>query len=185
VRRYGRRDLSYDYREANLLGRFIRRTAGLKPVALFYARTLHHLDKLVFRLTRGRHFFASIITGLPVIMLRTTGARSGQPRTNPLLGIPEGDSIIVIASNYGQHRNPSWAYNLRAHPHAHVALVGEARDVVARELTGEERTRCYEMGIEIYPGWVNYRERASHREIPVFRLEPRSARDVPRDSEAG
>jgi len=137
-----------------------------------YARSLHHVDRVLYTLTRGRATFTSWLTGLPVVMLTTTGARSGQPRTLPVLGIPVDGRLIVIASNYGQDRNPAWYYNLRAQPKASIIFEGTRRDVVARELGGEERERWYARGMDIYPGWASYRERAAHRQIPVIELSP-------------
>ena len=87
-----------------------------------------------------------------------------------MLALPAGEGkFVVIASNYGQRDNPSWYHNLRAHPRARVLFDGETRDMVACELDGEERERWYERGIEIYPGWVQYRKRAP-RKIPVIEL---------------
>lgn len=137
-----------------------------------YARSLHHVDRVLYTLTRGRATFTSWLTGLPVVMLTTTGARSGQPRTLPVLGIPVDGRLIVIASNYGQDRNPAWYYNLRAQPKASIIFEGTRRDVVARELGGEEREHWYARGMDIYPGWASYRERAAHRQIPVIELSP-------------
>ena len=105
-------------------------------------------------------------------MLTTTGAKSGRRHTLPLVALPEDDRIMVIASNYGQQRNPSWYYNLRAHPAATIVFEGDELQVTARELEGEERERLYARGIEIYPGWEQYRKRASHRQIPVIELTP-------------
>ena len=91
-------------------------------MSLFYARTLHVIDKGVFKLTRGRTTFSAWLAGLPVAWLTTTGAKSGVERTSPVLAIPCGDGrLVVIASNYGQRHNPSWYYNLRAHPYATIA----------------------------------------------------------------
>lgn len=166
------RTLSPTYRhdQANLLRRAIRRSAGWKPLSLFYSRTLHILDRAVFRLTRGRATFTSWLAELPVAWLTTTGAKSGARRTCPVLALPAEDGkLVVIASNYGQRKNPSWYYNLRAHPRATVLFEGTERDMVARELEGEDRERWYRRGIEIYPGWVQYRERAPRR-IPVMEL---------------
>ena len=162
----------YAYREANPFRRVVRVTAGWRPMSWFYARTLHHIDRAVYRLTRGRTTFASWVAGLPIVMLTTTGAKSGRRHTLPLVALPDGDRLVVIASNYAQHRNPSWYYNLRANPRATIAFEGKTREVVARELEGEERERHYTRGIETYPGWTKYRERASHRRIPVMELTP-------------
>jgi deazaflavin-dependent oxidoreductase (nitroreductase family) len=160
----------YRHADANFLKRAIRRSAGWKPLSLFYARTLHLLDRAVFRLTRERATFTSWLAGLPVAWLTTTGAKSGARRTSPVLAIPCGDGrLIVIASNYGQRSNPSWYHNLRKNPRTRVLFDGDEREMVARELEGDERARWYERGIEIYPGWVQYRERAP-RQIPVIEL---------------
>lgn len=160
----------YRHDEANVLKRAIRRSAGWKPLSLFYSRTLHGIDRAVFRLSRGRTTFTAWLAGLPVAWLTTTGAKSGAERTSPVLAIPAGEGrFVVIASNYGQRHNPAWYHNLRAHPHARVLFDGERLEMVARELDGEERERWYRQGIEIYPGWVQYRKRAS-RKIPVLEL---------------
>lgn len=162
----------YELRKANWFRRMIRVTAAWRPMSWFYARTLHHIDRVVYRATRGRATFASWVAGLPIVMLTTTGAKSGRRHTLPLVGLPDGDRLVVIASNYGQAHNPSWYYNLRANPRATIAFDGATREVVARELAGEEREREYARGIQIYPGWTQYRTRAAHRRIPVLELTP-------------
>jgi deazaflavin-dependent oxidoreductase (nitroreductase family) len=161
----------YRHREANLLRRIIRLSAGWRPLSWLYARTLHLIDRAVFRITRGRATFTSWLADLPVAWLTTTGAKSGVQRTSPVVAIPgEDGKLVVIASNYGQRNNPSWYHNLRANPRATVLFDGVRRDMTARELDGDERARWYERGIEIYPGWVQYRKRAAHRRIPVIEL---------------
>jgi deazaflavin-dependent oxidoreductase (nitroreductase family) len=160
----------YRHDEANAFKRAIRRSAGWKPLSLFYSRTLHVIDKAVFRITRGRATFTSWLAGLPVAWLTTTGAKSGAERTSPVLAIPAGEGkLVVIASNYGQDRNPAWYHNLRTYPRVTLEFDGRRRQMAARELDGEEREHWYGRGIEIYPGWVQYRERAP-RKIPVIEL---------------
>jgi hypothetical protein len=144
------------YEEANPFFRFMRWQAATAPMAWFWARTLHHMDRIVFRLTRGRYTFASLLTGLPVVMLTMTGARGGKKRTVPVLGLPDGDRVAVIASNFGQRRHPAWYFNLRANP----------------EAEGEERERLWRRGLGIYPGRIGYEERAGGRRIPVIVLSP-------------
>jgi deazaflavin-dependent oxidoreductase (nitroreductase family) len=161
----------YEYAETNWFRRTVRLSAALRPMSWFYARTLHHLDRLVYRLTRGRGTFSSWIAGVPVVMLTTTGAKTGQPRTLPLLGIPHDDSVVVIASNYGQYRNPAWYHNLRANPRATLVFEGVRRAVVAHEMTGA-RERWYARGIEIHPARRQYGERAAHRRFPIIELRP-------------
>ena len=104
----------YRYEQANPFKRFVRLSAGWKPMSLFYARTLHHIDRLVYRATHQRATLSGWIAGLPVVNLTTTGAKSGLLRTLPLLAIPRDDGFVVIASNYGQRRHPAWYHNLKA-----------------------------------------------------------------------
>jgi deazaflavin-dependent oxidoreductase (nitroreductase family) len=161
----------YRHAEANPLRRAIRRSAGWKPLSWLYARTLHLIDRAVFRLTRGRATFTSWLADLPVAWLTTTGAKSGVQRTSPVVAIPAGDGrLVVIASNYGQRNNPSWYHNLCANPRTRVLFDGVEHQMSARELEGDERASWYERGIEIYPGWIQYRKRAAHRRIPVIEL---------------
>jgi deazaflavin-dependent oxidoreductase (nitroreductase family) len=162
----------YEHRQANPFRRAVRATAAWTPLSWLYARTLHHLDAVAYRVTNGRATFVSWVTGMPVVMLTTTGAKSGRRHTCPLVGLPDGDRLVVIASNYGQQRNPAWYHNLRANPRATIRFEGVTREVVARELEGKERDREYERGIEIYPGWTTYRKRAAHGRIPVLELTP-------------
>jgi deazaflavin-dependent oxidoreductase (nitroreductase family) len=160
------------YQEANPFYRFMRSFAATAPVSWLFARTLHHIDRPVFRLTKGRHTFASLVSGLPVVMLTTTGAKSGKSRTLPLLGFPDGERMVVIASNYGQLHHPAWYYNLLANPEAEINVEGMTRRVVARETEGEERRRLWRRGLEVYPGWSGYERRAGGRSIPVLALSP-------------
>ncbi len=160
------------YDRANGLQRFLRRFAASGPGSWLFARVLHHIDRPVHRLTRGRHTFASLLSGIPVLMLTTTGARTGRPRTVPVLGIPSADGLAIIASNFGQARHPGWYHNLRADPHAEVVLDGNRRRVRAVPALGEARTRIWQQGLRVYPGFDQYEKRAPHRGISVFVLEP-------------
>ena len=160
------------YERANGLQRFLRRLAASGPGSWLFARVLHHIDRPVYRLTRGRTTFASALSGLPVVMLTTTGARSGRRRTVPLLGLPVEDGVAVVASNYGQRHHPAWHFNLRASPEGEVAIPGRGTwRYRAVEATGERRDRIWEQGLRVYPGWSQYERRASHRRIHVWVLE--------------
>jgi deazaflavin-dependent oxidoreductase (nitroreductase family) len=142
---------------------------------------MHRLDGPIYRWTNGQHTLTSLVTGLPVVMLTTTGARSGKPRSVPVLGLPTPEGLAVIASNYGQARHPAWYHNLRANPEGEVTMDGTTRRFRAVEATGERRARIWEHGLGIYPGWSQYERRASNREICIFVLEPA---DASRDSQA-
>ena len=160
------------YDQANVVQKVLRRFAASGPGAWLFARVLHRIDRPVHRLTRGRYIFASLLSGIPVVMLTTTGAKSGQPRTVPVLGIPAQGGVAIIASNFGQYRHPAWYYNLRAHPDAQVVVDGVHRRVRAVEADGERRAEIWQEGLRVYPGFGQYERRASHRRISVFVLEP-------------
>ena len=160
------------YADANLVQRLLRRFAATGPGSWFFARVLHRIDRPVHRLTRGRHTFASLLSGLPVVMLTTTGARTGEPRTVPVLGIPVDGTVAIIASNFGQYRHPAWYHNLRAYPHADVVVDGRRRRVHAVEANDDRRTRVWQQGLRVYPGFGQYERRAAHRQICVFILQP-------------
>ena len=162
----------YDYAQASRRHRALRRLGAGRVVAWLAARILHRIDNVVYRVSRGRTTFSAALTGFPVVMLTTTRARSGLARTVPLLGLPDGDRVVVIASNYGQRHHPAWYHNLRTNPRAVLVVAGRRTDVRARMLAGEERERWFRRGAEINPGWVQYRQRAANREIPVIMLEP-------------
>jgi deazaflavin-dependent oxidoreductase (nitroreductase family) len=159
------------YSKANPLQRLIRRFASSGPGSWIFSRVAHRIDKPIYRLTKGRHTFASLVSGLPVVMLTTTGAKSGKQRTVPVLGLPTEGGLAVIASNFGQEHNPGWYYNLRANPEGEVAVEGERRRFRAVEADGDRRRLIWDAGLGVYPGWTQYERRASHRHIAVFVLE--------------
>jgi deazaflavin-dependent oxidoreductase (nitroreductase family) len=137
------------------------------------ARLLPHIDRTVLRLSGNRFTLSSAIVNTPVVMLTTTGARSGLLRTVPLLAFPDGDKVVVIASSFGNARHPAWYLNLRANPQALLAFHDQpARSYIAREASGTERDGYWQRAARAYPGYNAYRERTAGREIPVLVLEP-------------
>lgn len=163
--------LGYELGPPNAAQRLTQKVAASRPGAWTTQRVLYPLDKVVFRSTKGRATVASLTAGLPVIMLTTTGAKSGEQRTMPLVGTPYGDDIAIIGSNYGQERTPGWVYNLEADPVAAVAYRDVTVDVIARRLDDVEADRVFAAAAKTYAGYGHYRQRADHREIRVFALE--------------
>ena len=159
------------YDQVGPFPRFIRRTAGTRPMAWLYGHIQEPLDRLVYRLTDGRATLTTWLGDVEMTMLTTTGAKTGLPRSHVVLGMADGERLVVVASNFGRQRHPSWFYNLKANPRATVVVRGVAREVVAHELHGAERERCYVRGVDIYPGFTLYEQRAD-REIPVLALDP-------------
>lgn len=162
----------FAFDRANVIQKALRRVAGSGPGSWLFARFLHRIDRPVHRLTGGRHTFASLVSGIPVVMLTTTGARSGRPRTVPVLGLPTDEGLAVIASNFGQRRQPAWYYNLRANPEGSVAVDGQSRRFRAVQTEGDRRRRIWDEGLRVYPGWSQYERRAQNRRIAVFVLDP-------------
>jgi deazaflavin-dependent oxidoreductase (nitroreductase family) len=128
------------------------------------------LDTPIMRLSKGRYCLSSILTGIPTLLLTTQGAKSGQPRSVPLLVVKDGSDLIVIASATGIDHNPAWYYNLKAHPQVEILMDGQVRKVTAREVEGEERQRLWQKAVEVYWPYRVYEQRASHRRIPVMVL---------------
>lgn len=139
-----------------------------------FARTLHHFDRPVLRLSRGRYSLTSLFTGLPVVIVTTIGAKSGQPRSLPLVALPDGENVILIASNFGQKHHPAWYYNLQAHPEVQLTYEGKTVTYAARETSGEERERCWQRAVDLYSGYAAYKQRAEQRQIGVFMLTPQA-----------
>jgi deazaflavin-dependent oxidoreductase (nitroreductase family) len=159
------------YSDANFFQRWLRRFAASGPGSWLFARVMPRVDRPVHRLTKGRHTLASLVSGLPVVVITTTGAKSGMPRTVPVLGLPVDEGLAIVASNFGQEHNPGWYHNLRANPEGDWDYRGERRRFRAVEVTGERRARIWETGLRIYPGWSEYEKRAAHRHIAMFVLE--------------
>jgi deazaflavin-dependent oxidoreductase (nitroreductase family) len=141
-------------------------------MAKIYGVIQEPVDRLVYRLTGGATTASGWLAGVKITMLTTTGAKTRRARTVPVLGLPDGEDTIVIASNFGRPHNPAWYYNLRANPNATIVVDGVRREVVARELSGSDRESGYRRGEEIFPGFTHYRRWATDRQIPVLRLEP-------------
>ncbi|MEU8183127.1 nitroreductase/quinone reductase family protein [Micromonospora sp. NPDC049044] len=139
------------------------------------ARLLVPADRVVGRLTRGRVVALGLI---PSLVITTTGRRSGRPRSNPLLYVPDGDAYVVIGSNWGQTHHPGWAMNLLADPAAEVQLKGRRIPVRAERASGAERDRLWQLLVAEWPAYHTYVRRAGGREIHIFRLVP-TGRGVP------
>lgn len=112
--------------------RLIARMASSGPGAWLLSRVMHRLDRGLMRLSGVRLMLPGLVVGVPTILITTTGARSGQPRTLPLVAVPDGERLILIASNWGGQRNPGWYYNLKANPACEGAVEGESKQYVAR-----------------------------------------------------
>jgi deazaflavin-dependent oxidoreductase (nitroreductase family) len=110
--------------------------------------------------------------GRPLLLLTTTGAKSGQSLTSPLMYLRDDDRLLVFASKGGAPTNPDWYHNLLAHPELTVEVGNETYDAIATPVTGEERDRIYARWAEMYPQYGEY-QRNTTRKIPVIALQRR------------
>jgi deazaflavin-dependent oxidoreductase (nitroreductase family) len=145
------------------------RDAGHKRWFARLGRAMVPLDRALGKLTKGR-FVAFGLRDLPSLLITTTGRKSGQPRSNPLLYVPDSDGYVVIGSNWGQDQHPAWALNLTANPQAVITLAGKDIVVRATLAQGAERDRLLALLLAMWPAYATYQERANHRDIRVFRL---------------
>lgn len=162
--------LDYKLPLPNAAQRAMWHFSSSRPGAWLLARSMHHVDKLVLRLSRGRTTLVGVIAGIPVLTVTTTGARTGQPRTMPLLGIPSGDDIAIIGTRYGQPGTPGWYYNLRAQPRAQVTYRNRTVSATAREADAGEWQPIWNRARKIYGGYEAYARRITDRKIHIMIL---------------
>lgn len=115
--------------------------------------------------------------GATMLLLHTKGARTGQPRVNPLVYLPDGDRYVVFASKGGAPTNPDWYHNLLADPDVEIEVGTRTISVRATVVTGRERDELYARQIERRPAFAEYEQKTT-RVIPAITLEPRAAADV-------
>jgi deazaflavin-dependent oxidoreductase (nitroreductase family) len=147
---------------------------GPKPWFIaVYRRLGPKIDPAVSRIGDGS--LMRSLYGLPGMIIHTVGAKSGQPRSNPLLYARDGDDFIVVGTNFGQPKHPAWTANLMAHPgSAAVEVAGVTLPVRAELVTGEEWQEIFDRLVAIYPGYALYLERRGDLPPRLFRLVPAS-----------
>jgi deazaflavin-dependent oxidoreductase (nitroreductase family) len=125
-----------------------------------------------FRANGGK--VGGFFEGATMLLLTTTGAKSGRLHTTPLVYLPDGDRFVVIASKGGAPTNPDWYHNLLVNPKATIEVGTETLEVEAEVVSGEERNELYRRQVERRPGFADY-ERQTTRLIPVVALKRASA----------
>jgi deazaflavin-dependent oxidoreductase (nitroreductase family) len=110
--------------------------------------------------------------GSPVLLLTSTGAKSGERRTTPVMYLPDDERMVIFASKAGAPENPAWYHNLLANPNAKVEVGSETVEVEATVTSGEERARLFKQQAELFPQFAEY-EKKTTREIPVVALARR------------
>jgi deazaflavin-dependent oxidoreductase (nitroreductase family) len=136
------------------------------------AETIKAFNKTIadeFRANDGR--VGGQFEGADLLLLTTTGAKSGEPRISPLAYFRIDGKLLIIGSFAGADVNPAWVHNLRANPSARVEIGNESSDVTARELPPAEREELFSKITAAAPGFAEYQAKTS-RVIPVFELQP-------------
>lgn len=152
---------------ANPLSRAATRFAATKPGS-WLIRTITPLDRALLERTDAKYTVLGPI-GAPVILLTTTGRKSGIARTQPLLYVHDGDTLYVVGSNFGQAHHPAWTGNLLADPTATVAIAGERIPVTATPVTDADKDAIFARFIDITGAYAAYRDRTT-RDLRMFAL---------------
>lgn len=147
---------------------------GATRLGSWLIRTAMPLDRRLLIRSNGRWTLLGPI-GAPVMLLETIGRRSGERRISPLLFARDGDSVVVVGSNFGQAHHPAWTGNLIADPGAVAVVGGQRIPVTATLLEGDEAEAAYQKMVEVASTYSVYRGRTD-RQIRVFRLTPASSR---------
>ena len=143
-----------------------RRSARIGELVFRAASRIH---VFLYRLTGGR--FGGRMVGAPVLLLTTIGRKSGKQRTKPLMYLPDGETMVIVASKGGSPAHPQWWLNLKQHPVVQVQVGRELRRMRAEEASPAERARLWPMVTELYSGYAAYQEK-TNREIPLGILRP-------------
>ncbi len=134
-----------------------------------FARAVTFLHTQAYRRTGGK--LGGKAGKAPMMLLTTTGRRSGQPRTSPLMCIRDGDRYLAVASYGGDDRDPQWFKNLQANPEATIQVGADTIRVRATMATPEEKKELWPRAVAAYKGYDAYQRRTS-RDIPVVILRP-------------
>lgn len=145
----------------------------MNPLVELVFGPLLRVHQWLYEQSDGR--IGSSLGGRPMLLLRTVGRRSQQPRTAALLYVPDGDAFAVIASKGGAPQHPGWFHNLVAQPNVEIQVGRERIPVRARIAKGEERARLWARADEINQGQYAVYQSRTQREIPVVVLERQAA----------
>jgi deazaflavin-dependent oxidoreductase (nitroreductase family) len=146
-------------------------TKRQEAVANAIVKPMTRLNIWAYRATGGR-IGGRFLHGAPVLLLTTTGRRSGRPRTVALIYLSEGEDLVVVASKAGMAHHPTWYLNLEANPEVEVELGRDRQQMIARRASDEEKAALWPRLLEVYPDYEDYQARTA-RNIPVVILSPR------------
>lgn len=164
-------DLNYRFTPANPMQRALQSVVASRGGAWVFSRVLPRLDTGIQKLTHNRHTAPSLLAGLPVVDLTTTGRKSGKRRTTHLIAIPYDDTLALLGTNFGQPGTPAWVFNLEADPSATLSYRDASLDVVARLADADEQAAVLKESEKWYVGYRKYQTRITGRRLRIFLLE--------------
>jgi F420H(2)-dependent quinone reductase len=147
----------------------VARGRAYTPAIAAAQKWVTKLHVAAYRATEGK--IGGRMMNSPILLLLTTGRKSGKDRTTPLLYLRDGVNYIMVASNGGTAGDPAWWLNLQRDPEAIVEVGGSRLRVRAEEVKGEQKRRLWRRLVEMYPLYESY-QRRTDREIPVISLRP-------------
>lgn len=148
------------------------------PWVVGVIKVMSRVNTWAYRVSGGRiggswRVGSALRAPVPVCLVTTTGRKSGEPRTVPLLHLPDGDRVLLVASQGGLPKHPQWYYNVLADPNVTVQVGRRRRAMTAREATQSERAKLWPRLVERYADFADYQANTS-RIIPVIICEPRN-----------
>ncbi len=138
------------------------------PPPHWFVKAFTRVNVIVYKLSGGR--LMNAFSGMPIVLVKMKGAKSGKMRTLPLMYVPYKNGVILVASQGGAPKNPVWYYNLIKNPEIEVTRDGKTRALTARHITGEEKAELWPTCVKYYPPYQQYQSRTD-RSIPVFLCE--------------
>ena len=132
-------------------------------------KTITRIHVFLYRLSNGR--FGSQMRGFQVLLLTTTGRKSGKRRTTPLGFFQDGENFVIIGSNAGLDNHPAWLYNLKSNPTASIQVKDKQLTALTEVAGPEDRQRLWAELMNVAPGYADYQKR-TRREIPLVVLKP-------------
>ena len=146
-------------------------TAREERIAKPIIRVMSALNTWIYRLSGGR-LGAKWMHGAPILLLTTTGRKSGEKRTAPLLFLEDGQRVVLVGSQGGMSKDPQWVKNIDADSEVQVEIGSRKRAMSARRGSSEEKAHYWPALCEMYPDYADYQARTV-RDIPILILDPR------------
>lgn len=146
-----------------------------RALARMMQRAVMTLHARLYQISGGR--IGGQMFNSPVLLLTTTGRKTGKQRVTPLLYLPDGAEMVVVASNGGAAKDPVWWLNLQAQPLAQVQVGRTRLNVHAQQATPEQKPRLWNLLTNMYPSYTSYQQRTT-RPIPVIILTPIARNDA-------